>query len=131
MVYMMLMYVVFEPFLFDVMKAARFEKAQGVVTGFIKDPQDERTYRSLVPTVQFDVGDSVQSFYSTPELRTVVDKGDYVPVIYNPKHMEEAYVYTGAGYWMQHLGYAIPVGLILTLFCFGAQDIPKRWIIKI
>jgi len=130
--YAILMCIIARPVAVDIWQACTLKKTNGIVESsyLIQNPHLKgRGYRDY-PIIRFETDSYSISFTSTKELIGVAKYGDSVPVLYSPKENTEAYVYNFSGYWIRHLGYIIPLVLVITLL-FCSDVIRRKWFVRL
>lgn len=100
-------------------------QTEGIVTrNYIHGINKSDFGSTISAEIGFYAGDSVITFLG-PEGQQM-DKGEFVPVIYNPLNPQDAYIYTFSGYWLHGLLWCLLPLIFWIAACFSLVEVRER-----
>ena len=135
LIYFVILFFLLKPFVKRSWYALTYHKTKGLVKYFdvheFYSTSGTGRYSKYYPVVEFSVDSNIYTCRGSSFQKDVVNIGTEVPVLYDLKNANNAYVYTFLAFWGPDVAYLIPVIIFFTLAFLGLDSIPKYLTLKI
>ena len=135
LIYFVILFFLLKPFVQRFWYEVTYQKTKGFVLYFDEDEfytfSGTGRYSKYYPVVEFSVDSNTYRCRGSSFQKDVLNTGSQVPVLYDPKNPNHAYVYTFLAFWGPNVAYLVPVIIFFTLAFLGLDSIPKYLTLKI
>lgn len=133
LVYFIILFFLLRPVARKIWYALTYTRTEGKVVFFEEYEYYTSKGRRVAyyPVVEFTVDQQKYRCFGSRFQKDAVNIDMQLPVIYDPKNISNAYVYTFLGYWGPNVAFLAPVVLFVSLMFLGLDSVPRFLTLKI